>query len=478
MAMCSRHKLSFATRLLLSVTTLFLLFAIAFTVYQYHRERDMKEYIVDAQLREYCLDLVETIGTDSITAPTAIAHYLSTHRLNDLRLTIISTTGEVLYDSEAPDSLLPNHSTRREVASALRTGTGYTPKRQSTITTDTYFYSATTIGDIIVRAAVPHNATLTQALRPDYSFLIFAIILTILLGIVLYVNISRISRHVRFLQAFATEAARGTMPTVNDYHFPHDELGDACRTITALYERLHDSEEDKTRLKRQLTQNAAHELKTPAATIHGYLESILDNPEMSPEQQRHFLERCFAATQRMTHLLTDMTALMRLDESTSLLSHSPTTKTERVDIIALLRSLLDEVADDLATKGITPQLSLPATITIQGDYSLLYSIFRNIIDNTLSYATDATTITITAEDSGTYYSFSISDNGVGVTPEHLPHLFERFYRVDKGRSRLAGGTGLGLAIVKHAVQLHGGSATASTTAPHGLTIAFTLRKDL
>jgi signal transduction histidine kinase len=260
---------------------------------------------------------------------------------------------------------------------------------------------------------------------------------------------------------------------------PDDELGDISHTIIMLYWKLRHSEEDKVRIKRQLTQNAAHELKTPAASIHGYLESILDNPEMSEEKKKHFLERCYAQSERMNKLLLDMSALTRLDEmddNKSGIRHDY----RQVNVVQVIKSVLDDTALELLDKGITPSLEMPHHVEVLGDQSLIYSIFRNLIDNVIAYANGASRLKIVCTDVETegrhFYEFTVSDNGPGVEPQHLNHLFERFYRVDKGRSRKLGGTGLGLAIVKNAVAVHGGTTTAQLTPGGGLTIKFCLAR--
>jgi signal transduction histidine kinase len=246
-----------------------------------------------------------------------------------------------------------------------------------------------------------------------------------------------------------------------------------------LYWKLRHAEEDKARLKRQLTQNAAHELKTPAMSIHGYLESILDNPDMPEDKKKHFLERCYAQSERMNKLLLDMSALTRLDEMDA--NHFRNSEEyQQVDVVQIVRSILDDTALALQEKGITPRLKMPPQVIITADASLIYSIFRNLIDNVIAYATDASLVEITckpvAHEDYRLYEFSVSDNGPGVEPQHLEHLFERFYRVDKGRSRKLGGTGLGLAIVKNAVTVHGGTVTALPTPGGGLTVRFTLQE--
>ena len=321
---------------------------------------------------------------------------------------------------------------------------------------------------------------MTESLRADNTFIYFTIVLTLLLGVVLFLNTHRISRHIGYLREFAHKAEEGDeLDHELERRLPNDELGDISHTIIQLYWKLRHSEEDKLRIKRQLTQNAAHELKTPAASIHGYLESILDNPDMPQDKRQHFLERCYAQSERMNKLLLDMSALTKLDEMEN--GHSNATHEFRqTDILPIIHNVLEDTSLQLQERGITPSISTPASIELYCDASLIYGIFRNLIDNVIAYATGATTLSITCVETnhnGRHsYLFTVSDNGQGVEPQHLSHLFERFYRVDKGRSRKLGGTGLGLAIVKNAVAAHGGTATAELTPGGGLTIRFSLSR--
>ncbi len=230
-------------------------------------------------------------------------------------------------------------------------------------------------------------------------------------------------------------------------------------------------DEAQARLKKQLTQNIAHELKTPVSSIQGYLETMVSNPDLPRERIGTFLERSYAQSNRLVHLLRDISALTRMDDAPDMIEMEP------VNLTAVVNNILNEVTLELEEKQITAQNLLPEELTIHGDASLLYSIFRNLTDNAIAYAGTAISITMRCfrEDERFYY-FSFSDTGVGVTPEHLSRLFERFYRVDKGRSRKLGGTGLGLAIVKNAVLLHGGSIFAKNNPGGGLEFIFTLRK--
>lgn len=239
----------------------------------------------------------------------------------------------------------------------------------------------------------------------------------------------------------------------------------------SMYDQLQNAEEDKNRLKRQLTQNVAHELKTPVSSIRGYLETIVSDPGMDEEVKNHFIQRCFIQSQRLSSLLQDISTLNKLDDAPGSYEREP------VNILTLFNMILSDVAQKLKEKNITVRTLIGPDVVVTGSHSLLYSIFRNLTDNAIAYAGEGVTVTVQvlSEDEN-YYTFSFADNGVGVAAGHLPHLFERFYRVDKGRSRKMGGTGLGLAIVKNAVLLHHGSISVRLAQTGGLDFIFSLPK--
>lgn len=243
------------------------------------------------------------------------------------------------------------------------------------------------------------------------------------------------------------------------------------RYARSMDERIsHEQAEKEHQMRRELTQNIAHELKTPVASILGYTETILDTPDMSEEIRQQFITRTHAQANRLTALLQDISMLNRMDYAADLLTK------ERVDVSQLFADIVQETAIAFEKHRMTLNNSLPQDIVIQGVPSLIYSIFRNLMDNAVNYAGEGTVVQISAEPTDDSWVFRFSDNGVGIAPEHLPRLFERFYRIDKGRSRSLGGTGLGLAIVKNAVLLHGGAITVSPADKGGLAFEFTLKK--
>ena len=194
---------------------------------------------------------------------------------------------------------------------------------------------------------------------------------------------------------------------------------------------------------------------------------------MPEDKRQNFLERCHAQSRRMSQLLAEMSVLSRLD-ATQEIANGKLSDCKCIDAAHILRQIEEETASQFRERNIQLRMNVPGTLPMTGDASLIYSLFRNIFSNTLAYATDATYFRVQAKASAGSYAFTFTDNGPGVPSEHLPHIFERFYRIDKGRSRRLGGTGLGLAIVKNIALQYGGAVTASQTPGGGLTIEIKL----
>ena len=236
-------------------------------------------------------------------------------------------------------------------------------------------------------------------------------------------------------------------------------------------ERINREQATKENLmRRELTQNIAHELKTPVASILGYTETILHTPGITAVQQRVFTERTLKQAQRLTSLLTDISTLNRMDYAADLLVM------ERVDVSDIVNEIADETAHAFHQRQMTFSNCLPSDIIVTGNEQLLYSIFRNLIDNALAYAGEGSTVRLTADEAKSRWNFTFSDNGPGIASQHLPRIFERFFRVDKSRSRQIGGTGLGLAIVKNAVLLHGGTIAIRSQLGKGTSFDFSILK--
>jgi two-component system phosphate regulon sensor histidine kinase PhoR len=229
---------------------------------------------------------------------------------------------------------------------------------------------------------------------------------------------------------------------------------------------------EKTRLmKQEMTNNIAHELKTPVTSIRGYLETLIKQSEIDPEKRQFFLERAYAQIVRLSELIQDISFITRMEEASDLF------EIENVQIQPLLKELEKDLSDKFAEHKIDFEIKVDSHVNIEGNRVLLYSIFRNLVDNTITYGGDNLEVQITnyMEDDN-YYYFSYYDSGKGVEEKHLSRIFERFYRVSEGRTRDTGGSGLGLSIVKNAILFHKGEIVAKNRSEGGLEFLFTLKK--
>lgn len=466
-------KLSIGNKLYLSVLSLFLLFAVAFIVFQQYREKQYKVETLNLRLQDYNNQMHEALVSGGKINAAWLNDYLTRHAIRDLRVTVIKKDGRVIFDNVSTNvSHMGNHIRRPEVRQALNKGNGSSVDRNSKTMGHDYFYSATYYPQdkYVIRSALPYNVDLAKSLKTDQHYLWFAAVIILLLTVVLYRFTHRLGSNITKLNEFATKADHdGKIETDELVNFSADELGDTAERIVKLYLKLQRTQQEQNVLKRQLTQNVAHELKTPVASIQGYLETILENPKVDENTRSLFLQRCYAQSKRLTSLLADMSMLNRMDDGAQMLS------IEDVDVAELIQTVDKESQFALEQRNMTMTCNIPPHILIHGNRSLLYSIFRNLADNAIAYAGQGKHITLTAQEKDDTWHFTFTDDGVGVAPEHLSRLFERFYRVDKGRSRKMGGTGLGLAIVKNAVLVHGGSIQVNNNPNGGLRFDFSLK---
>lgn len=577
-------RLSFSFRLFWSVFAIFLAFITCFLIFQFQREREFTQEKLNTVLTNYNHQLFYRL-TQSDDRERIIKEFAEEIPQHDLRVTIISSDGKVVFDNSGVDNL-DNHNNRAEVRKARAGKEGYSV-RSSGSTGKRYFYSASSINGYIYRTALPYDTYVKDVLTINNDFIYFMLFMTLLFFFVLSRFTFSIGKTISKLRDFALNVdANHTMEV--RYTFPDDELGDISQNIITLYRQqqkakndvsmereklikhfqyskegfamftadgreilsnnlfiqylnlisdtridqtegalgieelkpiahflnsnIHNPnrkkqvlpesvmidkegkifliecilfldntyelsindisrQEEETRMKRQLTQNIAHELKTPVSSIQGYLETIILNPGLSEEKKRFFIDRCYSQSSRLTDLLRDISVLNRLDEASDMFELS------EINIARLIGEIQKECSKEMDEKKISAEAILPGNPSIYGNYSLLYSIFRNLFDNAIAYAGEEIKITINCyrEDAKFYY-FSFSDNGIGIDEEHINRIFERFYRVDKGRSRKIGGTGLGLSIVKNGINFHKGHIYAKSSPGKGVTFFFTIKK--
>lgn len=470
---------NYSRRLFLWLATYSLLLVGCIVAFQYQRERRFKADELNVQLQlinNYIARELED-GT-----PMAQMKLHELHRFPDLRVSIIDSTGTLVYDNTLDHPPSGNHLQREEIAEALLHGSGYTVRRHSESTGQNYFYSALASddGSLIVRTAVPYSVSLSSFLRADYGFLWFMALLTLAGCTLGFFVTRRLGQLISRLNQFARKAERGER-IIDTEPFPHDELGDISNHIVRLYARLQKAnadldrehraalheQQEKDRIKKQLTNNINHELKTPVASIQVCLETLREHPDLAPDKRQDFIRRCLDNTDRLRRLLTDVSLITRMDDGSAQITKEP------VDLSSIIAEVVSDAELVASSRGIAIDNRVAGVIAMNGNPSLLASVFRNLIDNAIAYS-GGTRIEIASNIEHSRLTITVTDDGVGIPREHLSRIFERFYRIDKGRSRQAGGTGLGLSIVKNAILIHEGSITASNIQPRGLRFTITL----
>lgn len=478
--MASKYKISFPGRIFALLLFTIAIMVVCFMGFQYGREKRYKAERFDAELQQYNHHLLDAIESGRPLEQVVA----STHKpMPDMRLSVIDSTGTIIYDSSLEQLPQDNHLQRPEIADALLSGHGCAISRQSASTGTTYFYSATKGHDVVIRSAVPYSVGLSDILAADRTFLWFMLTVAIVVSILGYLAARRIGQTIARLNKFALQAESGEQ-IYDTEAFPHDELGDIAGHIVRLYVKLQQSnadrdqqhrlalhqEQEKIRIKKELTNNINHELKTPVAAMSVCLETLEAHPELAPEQRNEFLRRCAQNCRRLDSLLRDVSIITRMDDGPMAITREP------VDLCAIIREAVSDCTLQAEKRGLKIVNRVPSALPMDGNAALLSSVFRNLIDNAAAYSGGTTVEIAVTMSTDQTIALTVADNGVGVPDEHLQRIFERFYRIDKGRSRAAGGTGLGLSIVRNAIAMHGGSIIAENRPTGGLLLRITLQR--
>ena len=476
--MALSNRVSYPQRLFLWLLGYSLLLAGCFIAFQYKREKDFKAEEMNTRLQLINTYILTELEEGQDIRNISLADF---HPFEDIRVSVMRADGSVIYDNSMDSLPGTNHLDREEIKRALKSTSGYTVRRHSRSTGQYYFYSATKGNQgLIVRTAVPYSLSLSTLLRADYNFLWIMGIISLVMCMLGYFATRRVGQHIMRLNEFAEKVERGSR--ISDTEpFPNDELGAISNNIVRLYARLQQAysdrdaehkaalreQQEKELIKKELTNNINHELKTPLASVRICIETLIAHENMSEEKRITFLKRCLSNTDRLQRLHSDVSLITRMDDGRESIVK------ERVDLASIINNTVEEhqlIADN---KGIVIENNVSGQLPMQGNGSLLEAVFNNLLDNAIAYSGGTYIKIEPVYVSEAKIVLTVEDNGVGVPAEHLPRLFERFYRIDKGRSRNAGGTGLGLSIVKNAVMLHGGNITVENKKSGGLLFKIT-----
>lgn len=516
--MClKKGRVSYAWRLFIPRIAMVTALLVTMALWQVYRERNYHREFVEQQLG-YVVERAANCYNAGLSIPQFldfVHQYYSRHTFSrGIRVSIYETDtwkplfvmGQPYRISQADIRRLTSDPSKATISfEELGSGESFDYIYRGTVSPD---------GTVAVLASVPMNTALDDYIEGNTNEVwiiaaIFALIIIVSEGFASW----RIGRNIKILRDFAQRSTNDPDFVPHD-KFPHDELGDIARQIvtmhnerlTARRDRDHEHEialnaiREKARQKRQLTNNINHEIKTPIGVIKGYLDILADDSSLPDKTRNEFIAKARAYADRLINLVNDISAITRLDEGADIIV------TEQVDY----HDVVYTVSEDITTSGVlndmTFSFDVPIGTKVKGNHALLSAMLLNLAKNSANYshgtycrlelyqpsadnlaskqnATNSSATTAAADntdtankDSDNYYYFRFYDDGIGVPPEHLSHIFQRFYRIESGRGRKSGGTGLGLAIVYNTITAHGGTIKSAIHPSGGLEIDFSLPK--
>lgn len=394
-------------------------------------------------------------NVETVTASlNAAGNYesIDMYHLGNVRLTLVNKDGTVLYDSAAPADTMENHLNRPEIEQALKNGgKGQSVRKSVTVDQNTYYYALRLADGNILRGAMDTQSILSMFYN---SFYLLACILLGVIVISLVVS-SKLTKHiVKPIEIMGTN-----LESVRDEDIPYEELIPFAQKIREQKEQ----QKKIDKIKRQFTANVSHELKTPLTSIMGYAE-LIENGIAQGEDIKKFGAIIHTQTQRLINLTGDIIQLSELDEC-----EITKKEAEPVNIYHCAEKCLKALTLHAEKREVTLLLRGEAC-SASGNRELIEDLIYNLCENAIRYNKQGGTVTVTTHQSGPNAVIEVSDTGIGIPEKHQERVFERFYRVDKSRSKETGGTGLGLAIVKHIVEYHNGSISLKSTPGVGTTI--------
>jgi two-component system, OmpR family, phosphate regulon sensor histidine kinase PhoR len=457
----------------------FLLLLAAISVDYFATEVMKTTYIgnLTQQLNEKALALAVALDDPAaVTAEKARA----LERAAGGRITIVRADGKVLADSEADPAEMENHRTRPELARALHGEAGHDLRRSATIGVS-FLYVAVPIPNGALRIAAPLSA-IDRQIAQFRAKILASTALAFLPALALAALLARfLSRRFSAIRGYAAELARGNfrarLPGGDASEFGQlaatlNETAEHLEQAVGQLEREHAELEKLERVRKDFVTNVSHELRTPLASIQGYTETLLDGAIDDPEHNLRFLGIIRHNAERLTRITEDLLTLSRVEQKRQQFEFdSHPVGALLADAIDLMRPIAEKNRIALELEG------APEDALARCDSEAVSQILSNLLDNAIKYTHAGGRIAVGAKVEGGFIEVHVRDTGIGIPEEELPRLFERFYRVDKARSREMGGTGLGLSIVKHLVAAQEGTTRVESRVGEGSTFFFTLPLD-
>lgn len=400
------------------------------------------------ELQNECSLVIKGYKLDDIS-------YLESIEDSSLRVTLIDLEGNVIFDNQLDESEMENHSSREEFKEAKENGYGIS-KRYSSSLLKTFYYVAYKLDNNIIRVSKVADSTLYILfinLWPLYIVAIVLIICSILLGFLL---------------------SKKIVDPINNINLEHPLENNKYKEIEPLLIRIEaqknelmkENEEvlNASKVRQEFTSNVSHELKTPLHVISGYAELIKEGI-VKDSDVKEFGEKIYSEASRMSKLVEDIMKISKLESD-------KTIEKTQLKLKNIVVAIVDSLMIEADKKNVKFKLSLN-DCTISGNYDSIYSLIFNLVDNAIKYNKTNGKITIKLQEVSNNVILSVKDTGIGIPKEDLDRIFERFYRVDKSRSKDSGGTGLGLAIVKHSLIVNNATIKVESELKKGSTFTVT-----
>ncbi len=392
-------------------------------------------------LRTYAHVLKNTVAMDSSL------NKFKDDDFDELRVTLIDTDGTVMYDSEAVLDNMENHGTRPEVESAFNGGEGQAVRKSDTMDRSTFYYAILLNDGKVLRVAKEAGS-------------IWSIFLTSLPLIVMIALLTFVACFI--LSHFLTKSLIAPIENVanNMDHLDNVEVYKEMEPFVSTIKKQHEDIMQSALMRQEFTANVSHELKTPLTSISGYSE-LIENGMAGEEDITRFAGEIHHSASRLLSLINDILRLSQLDSGDMAVTFEP------VDLYDIAQSCMNML--DLHATEHKVELHIKGDhAVVNANKSMIEEVIYNLCDNAIRYNHEEGNVWITVDDKE--HSILVSDDGIGISEKDQQRIFERFYRVDKSRSKKTGGTGLGLAIVKHIVEQHGAKIELTSAEKIGTTI--------
>lgn len=376
-----------------------------------------------------------------------------------LRVTLIDHEGAVIYDSDANSTSMQNHKERPEIVEAIKEGIGKDIRVSNTIGQNTYYYAKQVGDNYVLRVAKEANGMLALFYEALPIIIVGAIILLFICSILAKYLTRRI---VRPIEDMAKELSQ---ITEFDENVPYEELVPFATMIkdqhSNIHKQLRDLEQSE-KIRQEFTANVSHELKTPLTAITGYSE-LIEEGIASHEDTMRFAKEIRKNATRLLHLINDIIELSELDVI------EEEVRKEELDLYEIAKSCMDTLK--ITAKNHEVELKLIGNKgKLYANKNMMEELITNLCDNAIRYNKKGGMVKVVIYPKDEKIVLTVEDTGIGIPKEHCKRVFERFYRVDKSRSKQTGGTGLGLAIVKHIVVKHDAKITLKSEVMIGTTV--------